>query len=343
MISLRDMGALVGQDASSALLRAFDKASASYDQTIVVDGFYLITNPVVYNFASKLSTLKIIGLGSKSKLVPHVKDDAVAISLSNLESFTMHDVVFAGYPNDNNDAGSVLSLSYMQHANLERTHFFGIACTRNQVMLGFSQSDVAMRDCLIYGCAGGSGAKAGLVHNENWRGFLMERCQFKDYGLLNGAYTTKTPLSASFSWVNIGDVSDAPTNAWSPTMARIMDSRFDEGALFGIACQSNPAKPRIRGVRVGNCGFNVFNNQAGIFANGVNDVVVEDSFFGWATQPSSPVYLLNTDRARLTRCRVGQGVRGLNLGDGVGSVVLEDSPTITSSDTRVVTINNGRV
>ncbi len=304
MLRLSDFGATVGQDASTALLRAFDAAVAKRDQTILVDGQYLISNPVDYNFSRLISSLKIVGQGSRSYLVPRIVDGKTMLTLAGVETLTFEDVVFAGYPGDVNDAGSVIALNFIQQANFSRTNFYGIACTQQAAMVKFTQSDVAMRDCLIQGCAGATGNSTGLVHNYLWRGFLMERCQFRDYGTLNDSYQSKTPLSASYAWVGFGNVSDHPTNAYSPSIIRIQDSRFDEGALHAISLNPNAAESApIRGLHVKNIAVNVFSSQSGIYAQHTRDIVVEDSLFGWASNaPSKAIYTNNVDRVQLIRC-----------------------------------------
>jgi len=346
MISLKDCGATVGYDASSALLRAFEKTVATNDQTILIDGHYLISNPVHFNFSNRISSLKIVGLGSKSRLIPHVVDDAVCLTLSGLDSLTLQDFVFSGYPNDLNDAGTVLDLSFIQQINFERTHFYGVACTKHAAIIRLSQSDAAFRDCFFYGCVGNSGSMTGLVHNSNWRGFSMQRCQFRDYGTLNGTWHSKTPLSASYSWVGFGDAATEPTNSWGTGMIRIEDSRFDEGALHAISITPNPAtSPIVRGLFAKNILVNAFANQACVYVGNSMNAIIEDSVFGWTTNGDSQIISCdNVNRIRLTRCIVGQRVNGVRAAGTLNSFILEDCSKIDSIDVpsdKLIVINDG--
>ena len=161
----------------------------------------------------------------------------------------------------------------------------------------------------------------------------MNRCQFRDYGVLDKTDHTKTPLSASYSWVFLGDVYDGPTNAWAPLTARIENSRFDEGALKAIACIPNPLlSAKVRGLHISNIGVNVFNLQDAIYVRHADDFIVKDSLFSWARMPSRAVHTLDVARTKVIRCTSNQFVNRVIAEGNLESFVVEDSPTITEYD-----------
>src|SRR5258708_5828265 len=299
-INLRDYGA-VGDglaDDGPALQSALNAlANAGDGKLCVPDGRYALATPVVVDFSGRAASAIIQGTPSSApdggaddygrglnltaEFLIKTGENANAITLKNLSTLSIEDLVFIGDPEARNDAKVVLHLSNIDDATIRRCEFYGLSSLVADGAIVYAQgSDLKISDSAFLGCAGNSGTYTSIVQVYEWKGISVIGTRFVDYGTRPNFYS-KTPLMSPFAWVSVGGAA-ALTNLSPRRDVIIKDVLFDEGAYHALTVDPDffPVSDggAISLVFISKLYVNVTNlGEVGLSINRADNVFIENS------------------------------------------------------------------
>lgn len=366
-INLRDYGA-VGDgvtDDGPALQSALEAlADAGGGDLFVPDGHYAIVTPVAVDFAARASSITIYGTPSSSPPGPTgdlgrglnltaefvIKAGAAqtALLLENLDTLLVQDLVFIGDPTVADDAKIVLSINSVEDATIRRCEFYGLAgFSGGGAIVYAAGGKLQIADSAFLGCAANSGLTTSIVQIYYWKGIVVSGTRFVDYGNRPGYYS-KTTYMSPFSWLCVGGA--APLSNLSPRRDVIIKDVFlDEGAYFALTVMPEvfavPAGGAISLLYVSNLFVNVTNLGAvGLLVHSVDNVVIENSHFGWSHNATGAMELTFVKNALLNEIECVLSADRISAADSVGelSVINSVYNTLDSQAgvTRVITTDD---
>lgn len=363
-ISLSDYGAAgdgVTNDgpALQAALEAL--ANAGGGTLFVPDGHYAITTTVSVDFSGRASAITIqgtpsalpppgpgdfgAGLGLTAEL--HIKTgaDHDAIILRNLDTLLVQDLVFIGDPNAIDDARITLTISGVDDTTLLRCEFYGLLTFSAGGAIVYAEaSGLKIADSAFLGCGANSGTYAPIIQAYAWTGISLTGTRFVDYGTRPGYYS-KTTYMPPFSWLSVGGA--APLTNLSPRRDIVIrDVLFDEGAFYGLSVRPDffplPGGGAISLLYISQLYQNVTNlGEVGLRVQNVDNVLIEDSHFGWSHNTRGAMDLSYVKNAVLdqlecvdsaTTIIAGPTVRELSVINSIYEVLDSQAPI-----TRVLT------
>jgi len=304
-ISLADYGA-VGDgetDDGPALQNALEAlADAGGGNLFVPDGHYAIITPVSVDFAGRASAITIQGTPSAGGGPPpgdygaglgltaefHIKTGAAAnaLTLRNLSTLLVEDLVFIGDPAVTEDARITLTVSGINDATLLRCEFYGLLSFAEGGAIVYAEaSGLQIIDSAFLGCGANSGNYTPIVQIYAWKGITITGTRFVDYGTRPGYYS-KTTYMSPFAWVSVGGA--APLTNLSPRRDIAMkDVLFDEGAYYALSVRPDiftvANGGAISSLYLSQLYVNVTNlGEVGLRIQNVDNVLIENSHFGWS-------------------------------------------------------------
>ncbi|MGZ8286463.1 MAG: hypothetical protein ACXWUQ_12660 [Allosphingosinicella sp.] len=322
-------GVAWGTDCSAALLAALNQVDTQRGGEILVNGDFLLTEPVSKAFFSAVTTTyaRILGSGTDSSIIIAVDSNEVAIALSAV-TVDVERISFIGIPDAVADARRVLSFTACT-ASLLRCQLLGIATADQPVF--FSDSYATLDGNMFGGTfvltGGPAGSDRTVVYNVNWFSFEDRNSQFIDYGYWRGMLLSKSHISSTSGWVGLGTV----TNTYLTSGARVAGiatfrgTRMDEGSLAGIWAQ--PATGTITSVELLGTGHNVsaIGASSGIRATSVKFVRVDRSTFGLATDSGTAFGRFdNCDRVEIDSVTLLQNVNKI-VANNVDALIVRDT------------------
>ena len=313
-LSLGDFGATADGDTDDgpALQAALEAlADAGGGTLFVPDGHYAIRTSVSVDFSGRATAVTIEG--TPSSLPPpspgdfgaglgltvefHIKTGAEhnAITLRNLDSLLVQDLVFIGDPLVNDDAKVILETSGIKDAKLLRCEFYGVASFVPGGAIVFAEGGgLQIADSAFLGCAGNSGFYTSIIQIYNWTGISITGTRFVDYGNRPDFYS-KTPYMSPFSWISIGGAAHL-TNVSPRRDVVIQNVLLDEGAYNAISVRPDllavPDGGAISLLQLSNLYVNVTNlGEVGLRIQNVENVLIEDSHLGWSHNTIGAMHL----------------------------------------------------
>jgi Calx-beta domain/Carboxypeptidase regulatory-like domain/Pectate lyase superfamily protein len=370
VFNLADFGAVGNglDDAGPALQRALDAMGEAGGGTLFVPaGRYAINTPVRKDFSGLAAEISILGVASltpapppnssgyiltrgldlQSEFAPRTGAAAPSIKISGLESFLIQDVGFIGTPGVVTDAFITLALNNIRDARVKHCEFYGLSSlSAGGAIVQSVRSGLTIADSVFLGSTGNSGVYVPVVENIEWQNITVTNTVFVDYGQrpeLWGKLDQAPPLS----WITIGNA--AAPEADSPRReAVIKDVFFDEGALFALASlpyRYTPASAPIDLVYVSGVYMNVSNlGTSGFYLYGIEQLLIEDSHYGWSHNADSAISLLRVKNAILDRVECSASADRIRADAATGSLTIIDSVynhlDSLAQTTRVITTNN---
>ena len=347
-LNLRDFGA-VGDGVSDdgpALQAALDALAAGGGGSLFVpEGHYAIITPVVKDFGGA-SSITIFGVESStpvningegdelssglnlvSEFLPQTGADQVAVSISGVRTFLIHDLAFVGNPNVESDALVTLNLERVDSATISHCEFYGLcAINGGGAIVRSTQSVLKLEHTKFLGSTGNSGLYVPVVENLNWKGISVTNCVFSDFGQRPdqwGKLGDSTPLS----WINIGNA-DPVTNDSPRREVAIRDVFLDEGAYIGITVQPDfyPPSAPVDLFYVSGLRMNVTNlGSAGNYVSGIQGMLIENGFYGRNQNASAAVYIANVRQAILDRLTCIDGANTIYADGATDKLTVIDS------------------
>ena len=345
-LNLKDFGA-VGDgtaDDGPALQRALDALStAGGGELVIPPGVFALRTPVAKDYLSSAAALRIVGYGSASRLLVKVAPTAYAIQLLNLQHVTLQGLTFVGTPGVRNDAGVVVYFAYCDVAAILDSDFYGLGSLDNApaAIVLAHRSDLTLERCAFRGCAAD-----GVVVNQEWVGFRADGCFFLDYGSLNGAYHSKTPLGGGTAWMQARAPAEYPPQAPSSNgVFSVRNVRTDEGARAVLV---DPGAARVTRVHLD--GLNSNAPPSDVFAEAIwvrrTDVaVLENCLIGYATSVAGDgVRFSDVREALVSRCILRQQANRITADADCGTLTVVESSytTLRSAATTTNVVNGGR-
>lgn len=322
-LNLKDFGA-VGDDVaddSPALQAALDElanpAGAS-TKLIIPPGTYKLSSAVSRNFFGARTDVIIEGIGSSAVLRLASGPDTTNLTLTNLGSVTLRNLIFAGTVGTATDAGTGVNLEAIARTVVENVAFYGVSTLQEGgAVMRVSQTDFSARNLHFEGCNGYGFKKASVLLIEQWAGVDVQNFRFADYGTLNGVYYSKTSVAGE-AWIKLlNPYGQSPSQG----VAMFRNGFMDEGAYVGILSQqtAGDAVVVIDGV-----GCNISNTELGqgVVFSGTKVAKVLNSKFGF----SSAVNRIIANFSKVGRAEL-DGVRGSEQ----AKVVLADAATTSLS------------
>ena len=313
-ISLADFGPAADGDTDDgpALQAALEAlADAGGGTLFVPDGHYAIRTSVSVDFAGRATAVTIegtpssapppgpgdfgAGLGLTAEF--HIKTGAEqnALTLRNLDSLLVQDLVFIGDPGVHDDAKVTLTVSGIKQAKLLRCEFYGLASFGAGGAIVYAEgAGLQIADSAFLGCAGNSGFYTSIVQIYSWTGISITGTRFVDYGARPNFFS-KTTYMSPFSWISVGGAAHL-TNVSPRRDVLIQNVLLDEGAYFALSVRpdllSVPEGGPISLIRLSNLYVNVTNLGAvGLRIQNVENLLIEDSHLGWSHNTAGAMQL----------------------------------------------------
>lgn len=210
-------------------------------------GRYRLETNVTKDFLNLASKITIRGQGSNSQIIFATGSEVDGLVLQNIENLTIEGLTFVGSPNllngaPNPAAGSdvfrAIHLQGILRARIRENMFYGIAAPLpGAAIIKATNSYLTVDNNQFLGnaaCQSGSGY-GGVIMTDHHIGLRVVNNSFFDYGVLNGAYYSKTPLIWTVAWVILMNPnSPAPADARTNNPVEISYNQFDEGAIYSI-------------------------------------------------------------------------------------------------------------
>ncbi|MCS6860273.1 MAG: hypothetical protein NZT92_08135 [Abditibacteriales bacterium] len=328
-LNLRDFGA-VGDGATNdapALQAALNAlADAGGGTLLVPPGRFAIQTPVTVDFLYRASAVVVQGVGSSSQLILQTGEQADALTLINAESVLLDNLTFVGVPDAATDARIGLYFYQCLQAKLRRCDFYGVrSLVAGGAVIASYWTDLRIEDCAFRGCSGNSAAGVPVIQNENWRGLTVTGTDFFDFGWLNGVYHSKTTVPP-WAWIRLGE--PVPLDGNGQNRVLLSQVRMDEGAQFGLLCNPNSATSvrasfiQLAGVLMNGSSLS---GARGVYVRHADSVRIEQSWFGYATQPRTAIELVGVRHAVLDAVRCEAGMNRIVADVSVGSLVVRES------------------
>jgi hypothetical protein len=331
--TIADTGVALGTDCSAFLLAGLDAMDEALGGTLVVDGYFLLTEPVAKTFFSTQTStgVRIVGTGSNSGFLVAVDPNETAISLGG----AVIDMALLGFIGVKGavDAGRVL---YFTDATviLQQCAFTGLLtsdqCVRHTFCWFYSR---------LNGWGGSFPSGVGIaapsvqrtvLYGDDWFSFMDEDSQFVDYGYFQGLLLSKSGVGAAAAWVGVG----APTDNYSgsamraASIARFFNTRTDEGSLKGIWVEPGAGGQHMSVEMLGSR-HNVIDVAEGsaLYINGVRDVRVDRCMFGLAPT-NGTVFGEFVDCGRVT-------INSVSLLQGVNRIIATNVDALVVRGTEI--------
>jgi hypothetical protein len=350
IFNLTDFGA-VGDgvtDDGPALQSALDTMGEAGGGTLFVPaGRYAIITPVQKNFTGVAFDISILGVESLtpvpppnssgqaltrgldllSEFAPRTGEQGISINITGLQSFLIKDITFIGTPGVTNDALITLALNDVPEATIRHCEFYGLASlVAGGAIVQAVRSRLAVEQTVFLGSTCSSGVYSSVVQNLEWKGITIADTIFADYGQRAELYgKLDTP---PFSWVNIGNA--AALTSDSPRREVTISNVFlDEGGFVGLSSLPNryqtPSAP-IDLVYVTGLYMNVSNlGTTGHYFDNLENVLIENSHYGWSHNADSAINLLSVGNAILDLVECGASADRIRADSATGNLTVIDS------------------
>jgi hypothetical protein len=199
------------------------------------------------------------------------------------------------------NANTVIQSSYTSITKITNCSFFGIGARTSIVEA--HNTDLIVDKTQFEG----SSANRGVVHSLNSRGVTVSNSTFIDYANFLNMYLSKTPHVSTEAWINI-ETDNLKTGANGQRVARIRDSRFDEGAYKAIKVKNQNAVT-IDGISVG---VLYTAGGAGVSLESVGFAEIKNSSFGFSTQSRPAIEISKKTYLEVTSIELTESVYFLN-------------------------------
>src|SRR5205807_2754057 len=175
------------------------------------------------------------------EFLPKTGPAQIAVSISGLQSFLIHDVAFVRTP-DVADALVTLNLEIVTSAMIRHCEFYGLSTeVQGGAIVRSILSNLNLEQTKFLGSTGNSSLNVPVVENLQWKGVIVTNCAFVDYGQRPELYS-KTGSGTPLSWINIGNAA-AVTNDSPRREVAIRDVFLDEGGFLGISVMPRDYQP----------------------------------------------------------------------------------------------------
>jgi len=351
IFNLTDFGA-VGDgatDAGPALQSALDAMGEAGGGTLFVPaGRYAIVTPVQKNFTGLASDISILGVESltpvpppnaggdeltrgldlQSEFAPRTGENAVAITITGLQSFLIKDITFIGTPDVDTDAWITLSLADVREATIKHCEFYGLSSVEDGgAILQGVRSGLEVSQSVFLGSTCSSGYYSSVVQNIEWKKVTIADTVFADFGQRAELYG-KLHIVPPFSWIGIGNA--AAVQPDSPRREAVIRNVFlDEGGFSGLSSlpyRYQPVSAPIDLIYVSRLYMNVSNlGFSGNYLYGPQRVLIEDSHYGWSHNADSAINLLGAGNAILDRVECSASANRIRADAATGKLTVINS------------------
>jgi hypothetical protein len=357
-------------DDGPALQRALDAIGLAGGGTLFVPaGRYAIHTPVSKDFTGLASEVSLLGVESftpvaepnatgqdltrgldlTSEFAPRTGEQGFALAISGLQNFLIKDIAFIGTPGVNTDAAITLALSEISQATISHCEFYGLSSiVEGGAIVQAFRSSLTLQQSVFLGCTANGGVYTSVVQNLQWKGLRVTETLFVDYGQGEELYG-KLDLSTPFSWVSLGNAAEVESD--SPRReAMLRKVFFDEGSLAGFSSipykftpPNVPIAP-IDLVYISGLYMNVTN--LGLWGNYIDSpeqVLIENSHYGWSHNADSAIDLHRVGKAILDRLECTASADRIHADSATGSLAVIDSIynrlDSQAQTTRIITTN----
>lgn len=337
-------------------------ANAGGGTLIVPAGRYALLTPVSKDFSGYASSVAIRGVASSTLIntkgsgeqVTHGLDltsefviksgyPTVTLSLTNLTTLLITDMVFIGTNNVPTDSRIPLFLGGIPDATIRHCEFYGLSSIDDGgAVLYTDNSGLNIDQVAFLGCTGNSGNRNSVVLATNWKGLSLTESVFTDYGQRPGFYG-KLGMSTPYSWFMIGDA--APVDNVSPRRdATIRNVFMDEGGFMAIASIPDfydPSAAAADLIYISDYKLNDSNlGASAVYVDrGAQHVMLERAAFGYSHNAGPAVYVNNIGDALLDKVTCTESVNTITATAAVGKLtVINTTCTNVSSQAQSTSV-----
>jgi hypothetical protein len=323
-VRLEDFGAVVndGLDDSAALQAAADDILELGGGTILFPSGKIDIRRTVSFLPDGYVGADIKLKGNRGSIVEiSAGVDAIPFYGGNLNTWTFEDLIIIGKnvpPADPAfyDAGWVIYSTYVNHTNIIRCQFFGLAVPNNRAVVHFGNTDGRIVDSQFDGNLG-QYPNGAVIMAEDSRGLTVTRATFIDFANFAGTYLSKSPeYTGAWIWVKGGR---PLTTANGQRRFVVEDSRFDEAAAAAVRVE-DATWANIRGISVN---VNGADPGTGVYLKNVEHATLEQSWFGYTQMPRPAVFTDNVQMLEVNSLKFGGGVYFIKK-NGAGAMDVRD-------------------
>jgi hypothetical protein len=331
--------------ALSAALSALSQAGGG--ELDIPPGQYVLATPASQDFRTTASSIIIRGFGSSSQFIIKMSNSATAITLHNLDSVLLDNLVFVGTPGVLTDALVTLQFSFCTQAIIRCCNFYGISSIQNSggAVVYSYHTDLRVENSGFRGCTGNSALANPVIQNQSWTGLTVTGCDFIDWGYINGQYISKTPLAVGGGWIYVGDTLPLISSTQMRAV-HISDCRMDEGSFYGLHVRPSPTTTRAMAIDVSDLMVNVSgaHQGVGIRIQHASRVRIKDSWLGYTKTPNAAVTLYDAGNAVLDNVVCAPQASTINADSTTTSLTLIECTytTLNSSAGYTGIIKNGQ-
>lgn len=334
-------------DDGPALQNALNAIAQAGGGTLFVPaGRYAIITPVRKDFSGSADSLTIVGVPSStpvdtqgdgqqltrgldltSEFVIKTGPGTTALTLLNLQSLAISEIVFIGTQEATTDAAITLGMYSVENATIEHCEFYGLSTLLGGAIVHADNCRLTIDNTVFLGSTGNSGVRAPVVLNTSWKGISVTQTIFADYGQRPN-YFGKLGLACPISWIMVGDA--APTNNLSPRReAVIRDVFLDEGGFYGISVipdYYNQQSVASDLVYISDLRMNVSSlNTYGVYITRTKRVLIERAKFGLSQLSDAAVSLVDIGEATLDKLECLAASNRIRANGGTGRLTVINS------------------
>jgi hypothetical protein len=288
-----------GQNDSPGLQRAINDLGKTGGGTLVIDaGEWNLNSPVTFVTYENLNNSFIIEGQKDSFIFPALPAGQALFTAGNQNQIVFKDLIVVGDPSKTFDLDKFIHASFVEQLRVTGCQFFGLKARASLIYVG--NTDAVIKDALFLGLSSGD----AVINAENFRGLSVTDSEFVDYGFLNGAYYSKTPLGNN-AWIKAySDAESARIDALAQRPLLLQNVRFDEGANFALDARG------ISYIEAKSVMDNLasVDGSAGFRLDNVGYAEIKMSKFGYTNNSRPAIRALNNTIVYIDGMSVGKGV-----------------------------------
>lgn len=231
------------------------------------------------------------GVGANSKIWIDEMGYYSAITLANIRTATVRDLVFIGTQDNvaENTGQGIIQFATCNLATFERVGFYGLAAAGTEGVIYCYNSAIRFQDCFFGGCVSPS---AAVVNVPNCTSFVWENNTITDYGFLDGiGYNKSSVYGNTQHWIKVIAVDGVPLNGMVNSAWSVRNSRFDENTSDCLVSFSSTRATADQSLIIENCSFNGgFDNKPSIKTTGLVNVTLHKVWVGYYVPSSNPTF-----------------------------------------------------
>lgn len=295
LAAVSNTGVMFGTDNSLAIIAALAAIDVRGGATLTIPAGDYYVGAMAYRIFTSNSTVRIQGEGSASRILVGAPKTSPLLNIQNLDHLVLEHLTFVGCPGALDDAQRALHVQGVYMTRLVNTHFYGVACKSDAAaaVVFCLGGQIRFQGSSFRGCGGRSNGGVVVVQRLAGGAAFVDT-EFFDYGTLRGIAHAK---GSGKAWIAVVSTAAATaTNSLAQGQVRIENCIMDEGVLNGLYVDPDPTTDRVdavyvSGMRINNSSIGGGAGGGGLWLKNVRSVIVEQSWFGYASVQTDAIVM----------------------------------------------------